>query len=101
MAPDRGQDVVKQARMNPEVVSGDSRYPESENLISRPRTRSEARRFQSEHAEEGQNFTIRGVLVGLGVGLIICFSNTYFGLQRQFSILLYTFTLLTASLVVG
>ncbi|KAK3397191.1 OPT oligopeptide transporter protein-domain-containing protein [Sordaria brevicollis] len=30
---------------------------------------------------EGQSFTLRGVLVGLGVGLIICFSNMYFGLQ--------------------
>nr|CAB99186.1 conserved hypothetical protein [Neurospora crassa] len=30
---------------------------------------------------EGKSFTARGVLVGLGVGLIICFSNMYFGLQ--------------------
>ncbi|KAH7626943.1 hypothetical protein SMAC4_02387 [Sordaria macrospora] len=30
---------------------------------------------------EGKSFTLRGVLVGLGVGLIICFSNMYFGLQ--------------------
>lgn len=45
------------------------------------RSRSEARHFLTQHASEGQNFTIRGVLVGLGVGLIICFSNMYFGLQ--------------------
>jgi uncharacterized oligopeptide transporter (OPT) family protein len=45
------------------------------------RRRSEARRFIATHASEGQNFTVRGVLVGLGVGLIICFSNMYFGLQ--------------------
>lgn len=30
---------------------------------------------------EGHHFTIRGVLVGLLVGLVICFSNMYFGLQ--------------------
>ncbi|KAF3766005.1 hypothetical protein M406DRAFT_97427 [Cryphonectria parasitica EP155] len=30
---------------------------------------------------EGRSFTIRGVLAGLAVGLIICFSNMYFGLQ--------------------
>ncbi|EKD14645.1 OPT oligopeptide transporter [Drepanopeziza brunnea f. sp. 'multigermtubi' MB_m1] len=45
------------------------------------RRRSDARRFIARHANEGQNFTLRGILVGLGVGLIICFSNMYFGLQ--------------------
>ncbi|KAL2160263.1 hypothetical protein VTH06DRAFT_1436 [Thermothelomyces fergusii] len=30
---------------------------------------------------EGASFTVRGVLVGLAVGLVICFSNMYFGLQ--------------------
>lgn len=30
---------------------------------------------------EGRHFTLRGVVVGLVVGLIICFSNMYFGLQ--------------------
>lgn len=35
----------------------------------------------AEHAGEGENFTVRGVLVGLGIGVVICFSNTYFGLQ--------------------
>jgi uncharacterized oligopeptide transporter (OPT) family protein len=30
---------------------------------------------------EGHHFTIRGVVVGLLVGLVICFSNMYFGLQ--------------------
>ncbi|KAK3315250.1 OPT oligopeptide transporter protein-domain-containing protein [Apodospora peruviana] len=30
---------------------------------------------------EGESFTVRGVLVGLAVGLVICFSNMYFGLQ--------------------
>lgn len=43
--------------------------------------RGEERRFLSQHASEPQNFTLRGILVGLGVGLIVCFSNMYFGLQ--------------------
>ncbi|KAK8077557.1 oligopeptide transporter [Apiospora saccharicola] len=30
---------------------------------------------------EGRHFTVRGVAVGLAVGLVICFSNMYFGLQ--------------------
>ncbi|KAK6200803.1 hypothetical protein LQW54_009536 [Pestalotiopsis sp. IQ-011] len=30
---------------------------------------------------EGRHFTVRGVAVGLLVGLVICFSNMYFGLQ--------------------
>lgn len=29
----------------------------------------------------GHSFTARGVLVGLAVGTVICFSNMYFGLQ--------------------
>ncbi|KAL8910160.1 MAG: hypothetical protein Q9171_004538 [Xanthocarpia ochracea] len=31
--------------------------------------------------EQAQNFTLRGLSVGLAIGVIICFSNTYFGLQ--------------------
>lgn len=45
--------------------------------------RGEERRFLSQHASEPQNFTLRGILVGLGVGLIVCFSNMYFGLQSE------------------
>lgn len=32
-------------------------------------------------ANDDTNLTIRGVLVGSVIGIIICFSNTYFGLQ--------------------
>src|SRR5947209_18139897 len=35
----------------------------------------------STSAIDGTNFTIRGTVVGLVIGVIICFSNTYFGLQ--------------------
>lgn len=43
--------------------------------------RRDAQQFLAEQADQGQNFTFRGVLVGLAIGVIICFSNTYFGLQ--------------------
>ena len=43
--------------------------------------REEAQKFLAEQADQAQNFTFRGVLVGLAIGVIICFSNTYFGLQ--------------------
>lgn len=45
------------------------------------RGRSDTRRFLAERADEPQNFTARGVIVGLVIGVIICFSNMYFGLQ--------------------
>lgn len=45
------------------------------------RTRHEQAQCKSAQAVEGKSFTWRGVLVGLAVGLLICFSNMYFGLQ--------------------
>ncbi len=54
----------------------------SDSLLGRwSHRRSEARKLLAERVEEGHNFTLRGVLVGLGIGVIICFSNMYFGLQ--------------------
>jgi OPT family oligopeptide transporter len=38
-------------------------------------------RSSNVYTNGGQNFTVRGIMVGLAVGLIICFSNTFFGLQ--------------------
>ena len=40
-----------------------------------------AQKFLAKQAEQGQNLTLRGVLVGLAIGVVICFSNMYFGLQ--------------------
>lgn len=78
MAPDRGL-----ASPDYQSISRSPTPPTNpENLtLELQRERSEARRFIAYHASEGQNFTLRGILVGLGVGLIICFSNMYFGLQ--------------------
>lgn len=83
MAPDRGTtsspDYQSISRENDNDVSASA--SDSEAIQQQQRRRSEARRYIANHASEGQNFTVRGILVGLGVGLIICFSNMYFGLQ--------------------
>ena len=92
MAPDRGSetdargnralDVVDNAngldRLEEEVSLGGDESEEDNQQI---RERDEARNFLTEHANQGQNFTVRGVLMGLVIGVVICFSNTYFGLQ--------------------
>jgi cell division protein FtsX len=48
---------------------------------SQGRRREQVTKFLAERSNSDTNFTVRGVLVGLGIGIIICFSNTYFGLQ--------------------
>lgn len=41
----------------------------------------QAEDFIAMRSSSDTNFTVRGVLTGLVIGIIICFSNTYFGLQ--------------------
>jgi OPT family oligopeptide transporter len=79
MAPDRGDSQDYQSISTPPSTS--RRDEASDGTEELRRRRSNARRFIASHASEGQNFTVRGILVGLGVGLVICFSNMYFGLQ--------------------
>jgi OPT family oligopeptide transporter len=53
-----------------------------ENVPSRTASQGPAaRRYLAEQAAQPQNFTLRGVVVGLAIGVVICFSNMYFGLQ--------------------
>ncbi|KAG4418548.1 hypothetical protein IFR04_008351 [Cadophora malorum] len=87
MAPDRGsthspdyQSISTPPSTSNSPDDNDSHDGE-DTLEEAQRRRSDARRFIASHASEGQNFTLRGILVGLGVGLVICFSNMYFGLQ--------------------
>ncbi|KAH8684715.1 oligopeptide transporter-like protein [Tricladium varicosporioides] len=80
MAPDRGIS----SSSSPDYLSISSSDPHlSEGTPStiEVRRHSDVRKYIANHAGEGQNFTLRGIAVGLGVGLIICFSNMYFGLQ--------------------
>ncbi|KAF1911172.1 oligopeptide transporter-like protein [Ampelomyces quisqualis] len=69
MAPDRGSTSLENERAG------------TSNDHDESRSRSGARRYLAERASEPQNFTLRGVIVGLAIGVVICFSNMYFGLQ--------------------
>ncbi|KAG8628876.1 hypothetical protein KVT40_002741 [Elsinoe batatas] len=66
MAPDRGAPSSPWASRPSTSSSHDDPSP-SAVLASR--------------ASQPQNFTLRSLLVGLAIGIIIAFSNTYFGLQ--------------------
>ncbi|KAH7396606.1 oligopeptide transporter-like protein [Phaeosphaeria sp. MPI-PUGE-AT-0046c] len=70
MAPDRGSTSLDHERA--------SSHEDGDGIR---RTRSGAQRYLAQKASEPQNFTLRGVLVGLAIGVVICFSNMYFGLQ--------------------
>lgn len=83
MAPDKGKatDSPDYQSITSPPSSSHQHDDDTSNAEELQRRRSDARRYIARHASEGQNFTLRGILVGLGVGLIICFSNMYFGLQ--------------------
>lgn len=89
MAPDRGSPPSGLTPGDNEdgdlQISSSSSSPRhnqpSNPLRQRHPHRSTAQRYFVENASEPQNFTIRGVLVGLVIGIVICFSNMYFGLQ--------------------
>src|SRR5436305_555849 len=99
MAPDRGEDShsiegssASSINANEYRISNfDGGYssfenPDTKALIDLSRTRSDlgcyATRPRSDKAAtEGTHFTARGTIVGILIGVIICFSNTYFGLQ--------------------
>lgn len=75
MAPDRGLAPSR-------TTDDDGNHERHGARLSRNRSRtSGARKYLAERASQPQNFTVRGVLVGLAIGVVICFSNMYFGLQ--------------------
>ncbi|KAF9700724.1 hypothetical protein EKO04_001519 [Ascochyta lentis] len=71
MAPDRGS--------SPRPSTDD--YERAEDAGDEAPIHAGDRDYLAEQAAQPQNFTLRGVLVGLGIGVVICFSNMYFGLQ--------------------
>lgn len=89
MAPDRGSSQLGDRSDNYDDDPEDSdTIEENANNVSDGDgdnasllQRDDAQKFLAEQADQGQNFTIRGVLVGLAIGVVICFSNMYFGLQ--------------------
>ncbi|KAI0518455.1 OPT oligopeptide transporter protein-domain-containing protein [Xylaria bambusicola] len=74
MAPDRGLTVL-------EPIPDDDLQVEHDAERMRPPTASGEADLPVKFLPEGRHFTIRGVVVGLLVGLVIVFSNMYFGLQ--------------------
>ncbi|KAI0401413.1 OPT oligopeptide transporter protein-domain-containing protein [Xylaria palmicola] len=74
MAPDRGMNVIE-PRPEPDFEV------EADAEEMRPPTSSGAGDPPVKFLPEGRHFTLRGVLAGLLVGLVIVFSNMYFGLQ--------------------
>lgn len=94
MAPDRGSSTLDASQSSQyQAISaendGSSEHEDIDGPVSNDdqtyaqetRQRSDTRKFLAEQADQGQNFTVRGVVVGLAIGVIICFSNMYFGLQ--------------------
>jgi OPT family oligopeptide transporter len=83
MAPDRGLEQLQQASAI-SMASGrdhDRTGAARQGPQGYEQRDPDMQQFMKHRAAEGQNFTLRGVLVGLAVGLVICFSNMYFGLQ--------------------
>ncbi|KAI8935089.1 hypothetical protein NX059_007684 [Plenodomus lindquistii] len=72
MAPDRGSTSLENERAGLLDGAGDDAAGPGDAV---------ARDYLAEQASQPQNFTLRGVLVGLAIGVVICFSNMYFGLQ--------------------
>ncbi|KAJ9667621.1 OPT super [Coniosporium apollinis] len=85
MSPDRGETrsspTYSRLSTSDDHEPADAHDPPTETPRERHSRRSEARRYLASRASEPQNFTLRGVLVGLAIGVVICFSNMYFGLQ--------------------
>lgn len=70
MAPDAGME--NRASDEQSRTSDDERHAIN---------RQEVEELLATRAAQGQNFTIRSLVLGLLIGVVICFSNTYFGLQ--------------------
>ena len=88
MAPGRGFTPAKSPMLDDEddqgeevAIADDSDQEADDSPEASLLRRDEAQKFLAEQAEQGQNFTLRGTLIGLAIGVIICFSNMYFGLQ--------------------
>ncbi|OCT49010.1 putative oligopeptide transporter [Cladophialophora carrionii] len=86
MAPDRGlRSPSPSPSLSPSDVEDHELRPQPSQHLDVARVRSDhacyATPGANDSALDGTNFTFRGVAVGCAIGIIICFSNTYFGLQ--------------------
>lgn len=80
MAPDRG-DAPSRATDSGSRPNLELQEPDHVPITRSVSTRSGTQRYLADQASQPQNFTLRGVLVGLVIGVVILFSNMYFGLQ--------------------
>lgn len=76
MAPDRGPSRSRSTTHSEEDMQQSDSHNERRSYEP-----LNPRKHRPDHASEPQNFTLRGILVGLAIGVVICFSNMYFGLQ--------------------
>lgn len=85
MAPDRGstkyQALTTHDSNGRHASMDDTEEPDRSEETMATQQRSQTSKFLADQSEQDTNFTLRGTLVGLAIGVIICFSNTYFGLQ--------------------
>ncbi|EXJ82950.1 hypothetical protein A1O3_06767 [Capronia epimyces CBS 606.96] len=89
MAPDRGPHSCSASTSD--IEDHELSAPSSSNVLAQTSqqgiapTRSDRACYASPPAVgsalDETNFTLRGIAVGTAIGVIICFSNTYFGLQ--------------------
>ncbi|KAF2690242.1 OPT superfamily oligopeptide transporter [Lentithecium fluviatile CBS 122367] len=79
MAPDRGSSESPEFMINER--NHEIHDTDDGPLRQRLSRESGTRKYLAERASQPQNFTLRGVVVGLAIGVVICFSNMYFGLQ--------------------
>ena len=81
MAPDRGQSPHGSTDYHSINHEPSTALPPSPSLSLEDDPQAAASRFLASRASSPNNFTFRGVAVGLVIGVVICFSNMYFGLQ--------------------
>jgi len=84
MAPDRGShsdDTTSPSASATDLPSIPPQHIDQPSSQTRSDHACYATPNTSDLALDRTNFTIRGVAVGTAIGIIICFSNTYFGLQ--------------------
>lgn len=93
MAPDRGSEDDEDSSQSRPLIEESGRHTSMEEELQQEEHNGSARqsnvlqqrkatqKYINAHASEPQNFTLRSIIVGLLVGVVILFSNMYFGLQ--------------------
>ncbi|KAF2170253.1 hypothetical protein M409DRAFT_19856 [Zasmidium cellare ATCC 36951] len=82
MAPDRGAPSFEASREDDAMLDGEDglEHETSRSIAQEPVGQEPDATFLAKKSEESQ-FTLRALLMGTVIGILIAFSNTYFGLQ--------------------